>query len=318
MIYVDRVIHDRQVLHRHHAASLCSRATLMRRLREGRWWRPTDWTVALRTEFPDPDFDLLVASAHVWPDGGIGGTSLPALFGLAPAPERIEVSFPIDRRANPSPNLVVRRRSLLSLAPWRIASGREVAIDVGASSITAATAVGLTIADTAWLVIRSFDALVAKESRQMQAARIDTYKSAAGESVSEALQAVSRAVGGGCESAGEVYVWFLLDSLGVRFRTQHHLSVNRELRLHIGADEIRTDFVLEGEVLLEVDSGLHQHIKDVRRDLWNLTEGRRTLRIVGADVIADPVRAQAQLAQALRVLGIPIRPSPLPAWLTAA
>ena len=305
------------MLHRHHVASLCSRATLMRRLREGRWWRPTDWTVAERTECPDPDFDLLVASAHVWPDGGIGGTSLPALFGLGPAPARIEVSFPIERRASPSPKLLVRRRSLLSLAPWRIASGREVAIDVGASSLTATATAGLSLADTAWLVIRAFDALVGKEPRHTQAARMNTYKSAAGESVSEALLGVSRAVGGGCESAGEVYVWFLLESLDVRLRTQHHLFVDPDNRSQIGSKKIRTDFDLEGDVLLEVDSGLHQHIQDVRRDLWNLTEGRRTLRIVGTDVIADPVRAQAQLAQALRVLGVPVRPCPLPTWLTA-
>lgn len=317
MIYADRVLNDRHVMHRHHVASLCSRATVMRRLREGRWWRPTDWTVAVRTEFPDPDFDLLVASAHVWPDGGIGGTSLPHLFGLGPAPERTEVSLPRPRHVDGPVPFVVRRRMTVCLAPWTLASGREVSVDIGPTSLIDAAA-PLPVPGVAWLLIRT---LAATPSHLVKVDVLDAFTSASAASpakVRVAWAGVARAVGAGCESAGEVYVWHILESLGVRFAAQHHIAVGSDVRSDLGVDHIRTDFVLDGDVILEVDSGLHQHIKDVRRDLWNLVEGRRTLRIVGADVLADPVRAQAQLAAALTQLGITVRHRELPGWLTAS
>jgi very-short-patch-repair endonuclease len=131
------------------------------------------------------------------------------------------------------------------------------------------------------------------------------------------IRGIATAVAGGCESAGEVYVWHLLGSLGVRFHAQREINVGVDAKAAIGSHLIRVDFIIEGDVILEVDSALHQHLKDVRRDLWNLTAGRRTLRIVGTDVISDPVRAQEQLAQALKHLGIRVNPQPLPAWLTA-
>jgi very-short-patch-repair endonuclease len=288
----------------------------MRRLREGRWWRPTDWTVALRTEFPDPDFDLLVASAHVWPDGGIGGTSLPLLFALGPAPSHTEVSLPRPRHVDGSLPFLVRRRTNVCLTSWTLPSGREISVDIGPISLIDA-ATQLTTPDVAWLLIRA----VANRGPQVKAQNVlKAFTSALSTSPAHmrvAWAEVARAVGAGCESAGEVYVWHILESLCVRFATQHHIAVSSEVRQSLGAHHIRTDFVLDGDVLLEVDSSLHQHIKDVRRDLWNLTVGRRTLRIVGADVIADPVRAQEQLAAALTQLGITVRPRELPPWLTA-
>jgi hypothetical protein len=288
----------------------------MRRLREGRWWRPTDWTVALRTEFPDPDFDLLVASAHVWPDGGIAGPSLLQLFALSDLRLRTEVSVPNTDLVSGTSKFDVRRRRSLTLRSWRLPSGRALTVDVGPGSLAAAAA-HLSHGDVAWLLIRAKALEPATGAATRLPKEFADYLARTGNDRARQWSCVAGAVAGGCESAGEVYVWFILESLGVPFRTQHHLPVDGTERDHLGTHHIRIDFLLDGDVILEVDSGLHQHLKDVRRDLWNLSAGRRTLRIVGADVIADPVRAQTQLARALRALGVPVRVTPLPAWLTA-
>jgi very-short-patch-repair endonuclease len=190
-------------------------------------------------------------------------------------------------------------------------------MDVGPSSLAAAAAT-LTLADVAWLLVRVKALEPSTADPRRFAESFTKYLKRTGNEKLDPWSSLARAVSGGCESAGEAFVWYLLESLGVGFRTQHHLAVGHDERLHVGSEYIRTDFLLDGDVILEVDSGLHQHVKDVRRDLWNLVEGRRTLRIVGTDVIADPVRAQSQLAKALRALGIPVRPTSLPAWLIAA
>ena len=303
-------------MHRSRAAKLSSRATVMRRLHRGTWWRPTSATVALRSVDQDADFTVLVGAAHAWPHGGVAGSSLPHLLGLGPASNAVELSIPRPRRLTVPEGYVVHRRSSVVLGALVLASGRQLTVDVGASSINAA-AKDLSTEDVAWLLIRSLGLLPPTRNPREVCDAIGSYALRLNSSRSEEWFALSQAVADGCESAGEVYVWHLLHTLGVRFRTQSHHRVAHPDRGYLGQSHIRTDFLLEADVIVEVDSALHEHLKDVRRDLWNLAEGRRTIRIVGSDVIADPEGACHRLAEGLRRFGVPLRPTALPSWLTA-
>ncbi len=317
MIHVDRVMFKRQVLHRHHAASLCSRATLMRRVRAGEWWRPTPWTVALRQEAYDADFDLLTAAAHVWPDGGVGGATLRRVFGIGPQ-EAGSITATIDRRDRVAgaATITFTRCEHRALRVVVLPSRRELTVDIGPASLAAA-ARGQSIEDVSWLLVKS-TALSHRTSRPLHA--IDgfiKYVETSRKASVPGWRSVAVAVRGGCESAGEVFVWLILESLGVSFSTQHATQVS-DRRL-VDTPTIRNDFLVDGGVVIEVDSGLHDHLKDVRRDLMNLTDGVRTIRVVGLDVMADPVRYQRLLARALNEMGVSVRPRPLPLppWLTA-
>jgi hypothetical protein len=316
-MYVDRLMRDWQVMHRAKAASLCSRATLMRRLREGVWWRPTRVTVALRTEFPDRDFAHLVGAAHCSPHGGVSGKSLPGLFGLQPHRAQVELSIPRPHNRPRADGYTLHRPCEVRLAPLRLPSGRDLMLDVGASSLAAAID-NLDLATTAWLLIRASNCIASGNDRELALTDFSSFAKRARQPRWPALTTLADAVIAGCESAGEVYVWVILSNLGVRFTCQRAYVIDQGLRQQSGGKMIRTDFVLEGDVIIEVDSALHTHIDDVRRDLWNLLDGRRTLRIVGTDVITDPVRAQQQLIGALDRLGVRTSATALPQWLQAA
>ena len=316
-MYVDRLMHEWQVMPRAKAASLCSPATLMRRLRAGVWWRPTRVTVALRTEVPDKDFSFLVGAAHCSPHGGGSGKSLLGLFGLQPHQTPVELSIQRPHNRPAADGYTLHRPREVRLAALRLPSGRDLMIDVGAASLTTA-AHELDLATTAWLLIRASGCISAAADRSTTLTDFSRFAKRAHISTWRELSTVADAVHAGCESAGEVYVWVILHSLGVAFTCQRAYTLGPGRDQQSGSKMIRTDFVLDGDVIIEVDSALHSHVDDVRRDLWNLLEGRRTLRIVGTDVIADPVRAQQQLIGALDRLGVRTSAKPLPAWLQAA
>jgi very-short-patch-repair endonuclease len=314
MLYVDRVIQDQQVLHRSRAAKLSSRATLMRRVRQGVWVRPTSRTVALKQTVPDDFFEYLVAAANVWPDGGITGTSLTRLaHGKLSA--SIETARP-RRVYDADGKYVVYRRQKVELAEFALPSGRILAVDVSASSLIEAST-DATPEEIAWTLIRCL-ARTTPARRRVLLTRFGEESRRIGHPMANAIKDISVEIAGGAESAGEVYVGLVLRSLGVAFDRQHVIGLDASARSALGSRTIRTDFLLQCGVILEVDSQLHDHVRDVRRDMWNLEHGRRTLRVVGQDVVADPVRARQQLARLLAHMQVPMNPSALSPWMTAA
>ena len=288
----------------------------MRRIRSGTWYRPTSVTVATREAIPPSDFSLLVAAAHGWPWGGVSGESLRVACGLAKASGPLEVAVPHSRSGTRDPTVILRRRLDLPLGYVRLESGRRIPIDLSAASLREA-ADELKPEDLAWLLVKTCGPLApARRCERLHA--LSGVRQAWGQAQRTLVRELGLAVCAGAESAGEVYVWHLLTRLRVSFTAQRTLAVEPDRSCIVGTSKIRTDFLLEGGVCLEVDSGLHDHVRDVRRDLCNLEVGRRTVRLVGLDAIDHPALMYEQLRRALPRLGVEIRPTPLPWWLQAA
>jgi hypothetical protein len=268
----------------------------------------------------DDELRLLTASAHVWPFGGITDQGLNYALGFRPdIPLEIAVSIPHERKPSKFDGIREARASEIDLREQRLVSGRRITLDVGPSSLVRA-AQSLDTESACWLLLRALGIASMRSGRErtQALAPLQGFLRRSRMDGNRRLSLIADAVEDGCQSAGEVYVWHLLRALGVAFRTQVTWTVPP------GDSSVRTAFIAcdfyidELRLVLEVDSRLHDHLSDVRRDLWNLTAGRRTARIVGQDVIDDPARALRVIAQVLAAHGWrgSVR-RPVPDWLTA-
>jgi very-short-patch-repair endonuclease len=304
MADIDKLLLAQRVLNRGDAAARSSRATVSRRIGASLWWRPTSKTVAPLGVTRDNDFWLSVGSAHVWPRGGLAGRAMALACGLTgEMPDVIDLHVPADA-SRPSEGVFrVHESKTLQTDVVRLQASQFVTVDAGPGSVLRAC-LGQGFEPSAWLLIhavgsarsRSKSDLAAKASRLQNALR-DTRR----RGVSD-FQPLLAAVADGCQSAGEVAAWLVLKSLRLEFVTQQAFASTTFAPLN--SSMIYVDFwVPKLSLIIEADSGLHDHQQDVRRDLANLVAGRRTLRIVGRDVIADPLAAQTQIAAALRECG---------------
>jgi very-short-patch-repair endonuclease len=304
---VDRLLTLSRVMHRRRAALLSSRATLSRRVASGWWWRPTSRTVSPTWISPDdPEFAALVAAAHVWPGGGLAGTSLAALLGFGELlPTLIDVSVPATSDPGIDQGIRRRRSGLIELTSLPLPSGRRVTADIGPASLAEA-ARSLNSSDKSWLILRALNLSECRSKAEVRfrVTPLLTYLKRHHQTGNAQTYEVAQAIADGCQSAGEVCVWHLLRHLRVRFQTQVEWRVPIDDKRNISTQYIACDFVIEElKLVLEVDSRLHDHLNDVRRDLWVAGRGYRTLRIVGLDVVTDPAAAKADLIRALRTFG---------------
>ena len=294
-------------MHRRRAAKLCSRATLSRRIASGWWWRPTSRTVSPTwVSTDDAEFAILVAAAHVWPGGGVAGESLAVLLGFGDAqPSAINVSVPATSDPGLDEGIWRRRSGLIELTSFRLPSGRRFTADVGPGSLALA-AHTLTPSDTAWLIIRALNLSECRSKAEVRfrVTPLLTYLKRQRQAGNARTYDVARAVADGCQSAGEVWVWHLLRHIGIQFETQVQWRVPVGDQLIVSTRSIACDFLIEElKLVIEVDSRLHDHLSDVRRDLWVAGRGYRTLRLVGLDVIDNPTAARSHLIRALRTFG---------------
>ena len=297
MAPIDLLLWQRHVMHRAEAARECSRATLSRRVASGWWWRPSSRTVARNGVRVDEAFAFETALAHSWPSGALTGDALTYLTGRSSHfPDPIELSVARRFRGGWSDGFMQHRYE--DQDPQLIKyQGRALVVDHGPSSVVHSSLAMLPEV-ASWLLIdvigsgrvRNKKALSARGNRYYAAVtRIDRQGSA---DVAQRIQATIA----GCQSPGEIEVWREFRGQGVLARAQKLWIVPVADREEVGTTSIYSDFWLpEQQLVVEVDSRLHDHLADVRRDAWLLRRGIRTVRIVGRDFFTNPERAKATL-----------------------
>ena len=287
---IDVLLRDRRVMHRAEVARISSRATLKRRIDDGRWWRPSYRTVALTDIDADDAFWFEVALAHTWPDGALTGEAMLFVLGRHPnLPDQIQLSIPRWSRATHDGRLrlhkVVDQRS-----STRWLAGRPLRVDLGATSV-ALTALAADSETASWLAIDAVNSPhgVSLQRRLEHGGPLLAKLRALDRSGTSELVDVAGAAVAGCQSPGEIEVWKILTSLRIEFEVQKRWLVPTRDRTLVRSRSIYSDFWLPSlRAVLEVDSQLHDHLSDVRRDTWLRRRRVRTLRFVGRDSFTAP------------------------------
>lgn len=298
---IDHILRARRVMHRAEVAKISSRATLKRRIDAGFWWRPTYRTVAPVGVDQDKSWEFRVALAHAWPDGMLTGPAmLYALGRVLDAPHVIDLSISRNRRATHDGQLRFHTfDDQLAVDAW--VDGVPVTADLGPTSVVV-TALDADPQAAAWLIIDAIGSATTRNRfRRIEAgspllAKLRTLR----RRDSARLFTVVAAAMDGCQSPGEIEVWDVLSSARLEFQTQKRWAVPLSDRPFVRSAAIYSDFWIPARrTVVEVDSSLHDHVRDVRRDMWLLRQGIRTLRIVGSDFFAVPDASREDLLRGL-------------------
>ena len=298
---IDHTIHFRRVMHRGEVASLSSRATLCRRVQNGFWWRPTTKTLAPRGVEESDEFWLLAALAHTWPHGALTGPTLAHITGrLATRPSAIHVAVPREASIrNRGPFVLHRVRRPQPQVVWF--GSTRLAVDRSPESmIMSGLMLDTTTAD--WMLIDTVGSATIRDRRILRASA-EPYIEVAHKFDRPGCRELGthlEAVADGCQSPGEIAVWQLLRRLRVNFVAQQAWRLAPEVSRVLGSRTIYSDFwIPAASTVVEVDSSVHDHVRDVRRDTWLLSRGIYTVRIIGADVLSDPTAAMDTLRHGL-------------------
>jgi hypothetical protein len=302
---IDVLLRDRRVMHRAEVASISSRATLKRRVDEGQWWRPTYRTVAPTELDVDDSFWFETALAHTWPDGALTGEAMLFVLGRQPSPpNEIRLSIPRSSRSTHDGRLRLhvvsdQRHSTRWLA------GRPLRVDLGATSVLL-TALAADPETASWLAIDAVNVpqVVSLQRRLENGGPLLAKLRALDRPGTSGLTDVVGAAIAGCQSPGEIEVWKILTSLRVEFEVQKRWLVPTRDRTLVRSRSIYSDFWIPSlRAVLEVDSQLHDHLSDVRRDTWLRRRRVRTLRFVGRDFFTAPDDFRHDIASGLVSLG---------------
>jgi hypothetical protein len=303
---IDRTMWQRKVMHRAEVAKLASRATLKRRIDAGFWWRPTYRTVAPQGVAEDRGFALLTALAHGWPNAALTGPAMLYVLGRATNfPSTIDISVPISRRTTHDGHLrlhAFERRTLRE----GYADGVKVLVDIGPSSIVS-TALKVEPETALWLLIDAIGSAESRSQTRLLEAGLPMLEllSRCRQRGQGLLHAAVAAAIDGCQSPGEIEAWRLLSQTGLEFSTQKRWFVPLADRPFVKSASIYSDFWLPAlNAVIEIDSHLHDHVRDVRRDTWLRRRGVRTVRFVGSDFFTAPEVAVRDLMSAIDDLAV--------------
>lgn len=139
-------------------------------------------------------------------------------------------------------------------------------------------------------VVATLDSVVRK--RLMSLGQLHSL----GDALPARARRMLRFVNGIADSGPETYVRLILLELGVKFQQQVEIC-------GVG----RVDFLIEGWLILEVDSfahhsSWHERKRDLRRDLSAAEQGYTSLRVLGEDAMYSRSELRAQLRTAISSL----------------